>query len=225
MVFRKRKRIFKRRTKKFSKRRKRISFPTSVQRGIVAADKQIVHLRYVDNRNITSLFAINTRDYNLNSLFDPDRTGVGTRPIGFPQWINFYNRYRVFAVDVKLMASSNDANNGVVVGLVPNNDAIVYTTLQQVLANQRATVKPMQRDANVVNMRRHYNLPKIMGRTSVQYKSDDVTQALTSASPSELCILTVFSATMDGVNPADFNYTIQLTFHAELFDRNSLVVS
>lgn len=205
--------------------RRRGRYPKTKQRGLIVADKQIVHLKYVDNLNITSLFPLNQRNYNINSLFDPDRTGVGTRPVGFVPWLTFYNRYRVFACSAKIMVTSNDANNGVVACMVVNNDAPAYLTLQEVLSNPRTISRPMQRDGAVVTMRRHYNLPRVMGRTSVQYKTADSTQALTTASPSELCVLSAVFATMDGVNPADVNMCIELTFHAELFDRHTLPVA
>lgn len=44
--------------------------------------------------------------YSCNSLFDPDRTGVGHQPMGFDQLMEFYDHYTVIGAKLTLKALS-----------------------------------------------------------------------------------------------------------------------
>lgn len=50
--------------------------------------------------------------FSMNSMFDPDRTGVGHQPMGFDQVAAFYENYRVVGCKIKVTPhiAVNDAN-------------------------------------------------------------------------------------------------------------------
>lgn len=75
----------------------------------------ITQHRYVQQvllsaENITGLTG-SEYAWRLNSLYDPDFTGVGHQPLGFDQMVLFYNNYTVYKVNmtVKIMHSTGTA--------------------------------------------------------------------------------------------------------------------
>lgn len=67
-----------------------------------APDVECLKFVYSDYRAITSSVFEGEYVYRLNSLFDPDATGVGGQPDYFDQWKLIYTRYRVVACKVEV---------------------------------------------------------------------------------------------------------------------------
>jgi hypothetical protein len=62
------------------------------------------------------------QQFSLNSLFDPDETGVGHQPRYFDQWSNFYETYRVNGCKVELDFGDVTSDNvGIYIWVSPNN--------------------------------------------------------------------------------------------------------
>lgn len=68
----------------------------------------MVKMRYA---HITTSSAVTTgitfNMFNINSLFDPDRTGAGHQPMGRDQWANLYQSYQVMGFSAKGYFSAN----------------------------------------------------------------------------------------------------------------------
>jgi len=61
-----------------------------------------VRLRYVDEYIMTSTAGSTvTQTFRMNSIFDPDFTGVGHQPYGHDQWSPLYNTYVVLGSKLK----------------------------------------------------------------------------------------------------------------------------
>jgi len=81
-------------------------------------------LRYVENFTTSIATTVGSQQtMNLNSLFDPNRTGTGHQPYGYDTIATLYNRYRVISTRYKIvLGSRNDTYNLVI---LPVNGLIV----------------------------------------------------------------------------------------------------
>lgn len=221
------KRPFRRTLRRFRRsfRRKGRGPAVSRQRGLVISDRQVVHLKYVDTRNFAPALTFAERQYNLNSCFDPDRTGVGSQPVGWDQWTNFYGRYRVFAASWRYSAAGGTGSAGFMVVPVPSNFTAPFVSLQECLESRYAKAQSYQNGANVARGRGRISIPKLVGRTPSAFRGSDLNSASTSADPAENAILHLCFASMDTISVVAVNYTLEIWYHVELFDRNDLAVS
>lgn len=196
-----------------------------VPRGPVA-QRTIVRLKYCDDKQSDGT----TLDYlwNLNSLYDPDRSGTGHQPYGFDTYATLYNRYRVFAVEAIVrtcVGASTTAPQKVC--LWPDNTASTFGNINEMEEQPSAITKVATYGAPSF-IRRKFYLPAINGATKTQYKSDDRFQALVSTSPSETIIMHLAHCTL-GTNgtPASgaVSHSITFVFYCEFFDPKSLGAS
>ena len=71
------------------------------------AQKLTTKLTYCDTKTITPGSTMANHVFRLNSIFDPDFTGVGHQPGFHDQWANLYNQYRVTSAEWTLTFDSS----------------------------------------------------------------------------------------------------------------------
>lgn len=168
--------------------------------------------------------------FNLNSIHDPDLTGSGHQPYGHDTYSTIYNRYRVFACSYSIRATSIDttSTNTWLITIGANNSPTAYTNVTLAAESPNFRTFYVQGSSRMQVIRGRYNLPRLTGSTSVQYKSDDRYQAQFGASPTEQLVLHVLTSNLDGSSyPASgtVGFTITMIFHVELFDPKELAQS
>jgi len=87
-------------------------------------------LVYSDYRTLTCAASQAEYVYRLNSVFDPDSTGVGGQPDGFDQLKTLYGRYRVVACKVKVQCVGQAANG--FVAMAPSDTAGGFLSAEEV---------------------------------------------------------------------------------------------
>lgn len=128
--------------------------------------------------------------FNLNSLFDPDRTGVGHQPHGFDQLSGLYNRYRV--IGCKYTVAAYSTSDPIRFGVVPtNDDGIIWNNMSDFLETPRAKWAIQMPGGSNKLLKGYVSLPSLMGRNKVQYMTDDRYAAQVSTSPAELALLNI----------------------------------
>jgi hypothetical protein len=163
--------------------------------------------------------------FNVNSLFDPEFTGTGHQPREFDTWASIYAKYRVLEclveVDVRQRAS-----HGITVCVVPSNSSTALTIGDYPQELPRAvrlgitgSSQPPVRASIKIDPR------AILGMTPAEFRGDDSTGALVTASPSQLVYLHVFAAQLDGTTVCDFEFTLRMRFRCEFYDRKTLAPS
>ncbi|AJD07499.1 putative capsid protein [Odonata-associated circular virus-19] len=184
------------------------------------APRYITTLKYCERDSVvTSVSGASGADlYNLNSIFDPDRTGTGHQPLGHDQLQLLYNRYRVFGVSWRVTFYQPGAGVAGLFAVFPQNNALTQNGVSTSVLKElpHAFTKLSRADQPVVFTGR-VSLPKLTGQTPAQFKAGLEYQATFGASPSELQTLLV------AVNPVTtgaqtFNYEIELKYHVECFD-------
>lgn len=73
--------------------------------------------------------------FRLNSLFDPNLTGVGHQPIGYDQLMPLYDHYKVIGARARVTFSNNDQNQGQKVCLQIKDTAATSGDLPTIIEN------------------------------------------------------------------------------------------
>lgn len=164
------------------------------------------------------------KEYRLNSLYDPDKTGVGHQPYGFDQMSSLYNAYKVSGVlvDLKVHATTSNVSFGVMItNPTGTTQSIAGLTSAQVgeKAMARSFFVP---DTGTQTKRIKFFLPlnEIFNLTKEQYRVDvDQSSALTSGNPASEVELQFAVADISGGSTANAITEITLTYYSTFYDR------
>lgn len=176
-----------------------------------------VSLKYHHGTALTTTSGIaNDHIFNLNSIFDPDRTGVGHQPQGRDQWAMFYNRYRVDSV-VATIRSIGASTHGTLTGFLANNDGTAITDPDE-FGESYGSISGIATTTQLCYLSKKYNLHAVTGITPRIYQSDDRYQSLMSTSPTEVICLHVCTYEVGAGGAVVVNYDLVLTYNVTLFD-------
>lgn len=215
-------------------RRKRLArsrrYLTNVNRGLQPiAQRSIVKMKYAEAVPITWSLGSSSNVYrfNLNSIFDPNRSGTGHQPYAHDTFQTLYNRYRV--IGCKWNIFTTGYSGAIQVAAQPANEEL-YTssnTVSEVRENPRTKYIIQLPNASVRKLSGYTSIPSLVGRTKVQYMADDRYQAQFGASPNELAILNVVAGYMDDSSSASGQaiINIEMTYTVECFDVKHLAQS
>lgn len=195
-----------------------------IWRADIVPTKIVVRLPYVESLNRAPATFQDDYQFNLNSLFDPNRTGTGHQPLGYDQWATFYNRYRV----LRVFARASVVNNGTIpvrFTLAATNSTTGLTVLNSEEQPYSVSgIVGINTGASVAEIGCIVNLPALNGRTPGQYSGSDNTAATFGATPAEQQILHFFAASIDGSNIV-YQTNVRLVYEVELFDPLELAES
>lgn len=166
--------------------------------------------------------------FNLNSVFDPNRTGIGHQPYGHDTLATLYNRYRVIAAGFRIQQTGvgGQATAPVQLGVVPANEQLLFGSLSELRENPRARYMVQNPGGGAVVLSGKQYIPSLVGRTKSQYMSDDRYQSAVGASPVELAILNCCAATTFSDVPApNIQFNIIIEYTVEWFDIKTLTQS
>lgn len=200
--------------------RKQLSTIRNRNSNELIAPRFITTLKYCDRDTVPASVgnAAGADLYNLNSIYDPDRTGVGHQPLGRDQLALLYNRYRVFAVSWRVTFYPVSANFYSLFSVFPQNNANTNIGLSssQLKELPHAFTKVSSIDKPTVFTGR-VSLPRLTGQTSTQFKSGLEYQASFGADPSELQTLVIAAVPLSS-GTVSYPYEIELKYHVECFD-------
>lgn len=190
------------------------------------AQRYICKMKYAD----TAVVALGGGTYapyvmNLNSIFDPNRTGTGHQPYGHDTLFTLYNRYRVVSCSYRISVHPVGSTT-LQLAVIPTNEAITPSTISEVRENPRAKYVCQSPGDTIRIVSGKVYLPSLMGRTKSQYISDDRYQATFGTSPSELALLSMYAGpTSEGGSTDSVVFNIQLEYTVECFDIKHLTQS
>lgn len=186
------------------------------------AQRYITKMKYSDVFTL-SLSNNGTYYFNLNSVFDPNRTGVGHQPYGHDSLASIYNRYRVIACSYNITAYSGGST--IRVAAQPLNELYTATpSLSAICENPRSKWMIQIPGGNTKLIKGNVYIPSLVGRSKAQYMADDRYQAQSGSSPAEAALLGIFGADV-GDLAATISCTITLNYTVEWFDSNILAQS
>lgn len=176
--------------------------------------------RFITKHKYSTTITINTAtpqyNFNLNSLFDPDRTSTGHQPYGFDQLSALYNRYRVYGCSY--VVTGYQANNPIRIGVVPSNSVAALTNMASLIELPRAKFTTQIPGGPRAQVKGYVDLPSLTGRTKSQYSADDIYSGTALTDPSELLILNIRAALLSDLPVDGCLMTVTLQYHCEWYD-------
>lgn len=187
-----------------------------------------ITLKYVDTFSVSLTASTGGQQiYNLNSLFDPDRTGTGHQPYGFDQMAALYNRYRVLRTGYRIVVSASSPFGLLVLPLNGLLSAAITTaaTFATAAENPRAKVWQVGPTGNSKIISGNISLNDLNGCLLEEYLADDRFESQVAASPSEIIVLYIGYINSSAAATIGVYYTVELFFEVDFHDPISLAGS
>ena len=224
--FRRNNRKRRRRNKRYN-RYPRIGTATSLS--VLAPDRMRVKLMYSDTVIQSGLGgALSEQTYRGNSLFDPDKTGVGLQPVGHDQWSNFYGKYRVLSSSIKcqFVPPTSGLTAFVNACVLPTTaDPSGFTSFNAARCNPYAKYKiTTGTQANGhTDINNHMSVGKFFG---LDIRSNDGTSAQNNNNPAqEMFWQIICGPGLGGTADHTINVVTTITYYCEYYDRSPLNLS
>ena len=160
--------------------------------------------------------------WSLNSLYDPNFSGIGHQPHGFDTLATIYNRYRVINASYNI-TGVDQSGQYIVVCALPANEQVNALTVSEMRENPRAKFITQAPNAHLKTLKGNVYLPSLVGRNKSQYMADDRYQAVSTTSPNETALLNVYVQRLDqGSNTLNVPIQITIEYTVEWFDVKNL---
>lgn len=174
------------------------AFPTS----------PVIHMRYCSGATLTStLGTIGTYNLKVNSIFDPDGTGVGHQPLGHDQWSAFFSRYTVLGSKTTAVFNSSNASIPMVCGLYLTDSPTVggtsVTDIQEQGKSKYIVIQPNTNGNNASQFK-----PLVMNYSAKRWhqvkdaKDADTLEANFGSDPVDLTYVLLYVGPFDGSSTA-----------------------
>jgi len=180
----------------------------------------ITKMKYADAFSLSAA-GMSSYVYNLNSIYDPDRTGIGHQPFAFDQLATLYNRYRVISTRYRVCAVPGTDTGSIQIAALPTNDAPPISNVSEARENPRCKYVIQNAQGKINMLTGKVYIPALMGRTKQQYMADDRYQATFGQSPNEAAILNIGGSSISQVD-VTMDCVITLNYVVEMFDVNKL---
>jgi len=205
----------------------------SIAKSTVLPDRMLVRLPYTDNYTKTQTYSGGgiTQVWNLNSIYDPDRTGSGHQPLGRDSFLPLYTYYRVVSAKYNIQIN-NTTGLPIQFGLIKAPFAVGAFSngpgqaLMEQPHTQRKLCGGFPGNSSSIRFTGSVSLPAVIGQSSDQYKSHLATAAAQNASPLTLACLNLISlAPTSGSASYTYSVSIRITYLVEYFGRVALPLS
>lgn len=198
--------------------------------GVVPAQPRTMVVKFDYHLNLTLTEAAagigESYVFRLNSLYDPNSTGVGSQPTGYDQWSALLERSVVYLCTVDLQMSNAGTQPQqmgcfAISGASPIPGATAWPSQYGAVSKLRAVT-----GNNIFALRRTYDIAKLLGvpRSRI-FSEEDYSEspAGPAVAGNNQALLQIWVKGIGAVGVAAVS--IKMTFHAKLFDPKSLAVS
>lgn len=204
--------------KRYYRRRKRLNPTVRLTRfpSTGLPSSVLIKHKYFYTNSPTSTTTAWTNLMRLNSLYDPDATGVGAQPYYRDQMAALYASYRVYAVKVTLTMVSESGTIAFGMKAQPDTSTLATANL--------GFERPLTKTAIIANgqrsfkMTKYFDLPSLFGVSKQAYEDEDFSAAV-NTNPARQYYLQIFSQHLDGTTSAVGRLMVQMTYYSKWFDR------
>lgn len=190
-------------------------------------DRMLLKLPYYEALKFSGNSAA-VYDFNLNSIWDPNRTGGGHQPLGTDQWGALYRRYRVYGCTVRFSAT-NLGDVPARIGMIADNLASGTSYLSNESKFEQPHMKSFilgnAQGFNTRTIKMFYSCAKVQGSPKSRYNSDNQFQAQWNTSPAENIVGHIVASSLDNTTALNIAWDVHIIYHIEAFDRYALTLS
>lgn len=180
--------------------------------------RYICKMKYADTISLGTATS-GSYEFNLNSVFDPNRTGVGHQPYGHDQLATLFNRYRVIGCSYHVSFPS--VTSTIQYACFPANEIVAFSSVAEMREQPRARYAVQMSGGSPKTVSGYVSIPSLMGRTKAQYMADDRFQAAVGANPLEQAILNIRAASVNE-GSVELTGVVTLEYTVEWFDQKHL---
>lgn len=182
-------------------------------------NKIITKMRYVEEVIIaTTLGTVGRNVWSMNSIFDPNRTGVGHQPLYRDQWAAIYNHYRVLGSSLTARYTPLTGGNTIgpwIVGISGEDDATGSTIPETLMEQSNSTWAVLGRDTggnDIMELTATYSPETKLGKES----SEDGVGAAVGSNPVEEYFTHTWVVDANGASQSviivvEINYTVEFS--------------
>lgn len=156
--------------------------------------------------------------FRINSIFDPNHTGIGHQPVNHDELAKIFERYKVEKIDYKVVVIGDSTTNTIAGVFV--SDSFASDTDPRVYVENGMCDWSLLESTDTQATRTFtgsVDVPKIMGVTKKEYMAEEDYGAQFGANPIDGGLLTVFSAGLNASDAGVSNVFVELTYHAKLY--------
>lgn len=101
-------------------------------RAVNPTKSKLVRLKYCELINLNpGVGTLAYHNFSCNGAYDPNVTGVGHQPLGFDQYMTFYDHYTVIGSKITIRGQADDTAYEMLVGIFVNDDVNFLPTTGQ----------------------------------------------------------------------------------------------
>lgn len=194
-------------------------------------------LPYVEATSLVSGVAgvtLAPQQWRLNSIFDPNLTGVGHQPYGHDEYEVFWNKYKVYRVDIEIEFTLPTASSGVygVVAIQQPGDTYSYTGRSLNTVSEKpfcATIRVPNADGGSTKpatFAASYDMATLCGLTKTMFEADQSGYSgLMGSNPAGVPLLSVCTCNASATNSTSVVARCRINYHTMFYDRKTLARS
>lgn len=173
----------------------------------------LTKLRYVDTYALNSTAgSLSKQVFYVNSIFDPDNTGVGHQPLYSDTYGSIYDHYAVVSTKLTIQYQSLAATTSMVVGAVIDDDntsSSTPTTLMEQNMGKHMLLPPLYGSLSNRTITIQWDCKKHLG---IDPFSSQTYKTAIGSNPSEIASLIVWSVPADGGSTASTQVQVTMEF-------------
>jgi len=200
--------------------RKRLT--TKVYRSPFTTDRIFVKLQYAEIVLVSAALSPEYF-YRGNSAFDPNLTGTGQQPLGYDQWSQMYDNYRVHGSAV-VMRVANLGTSSTAISITPTNASTGGSTYVDTISNpfSKNRILGPTTGMGIGILKNYMKTVKMVGE---KIFNNDNYAASTAANPTTSWFWALAFFAMDGLTTVDLSVEVKINYYVEFFKRKQIDLS
>lgn len=173
---------------------------------------------YYEVLTIVSSTTAATNVYRLNSIFDPDATGVGNAVYYYDQMKLLYGKYCVYGVKVSCTLAC-ESGVSMVMGFKAQNDQTVLTDASLALERPDAKSRIVTPGQRTQTISKYFPIDKLFGVRKQTILDENDYKANVGYSPANVYYLQTFAGPLDNATSSGGRIVVKMTYYVKWSDR------
>lgn len=208
---------------KIKRNRKTVRKASAVRQ--IFPDSVVVDLKYGDYMMISAgTGSMNSYFFNANSCYDPNLTGTGHQPLGFDQYMAFYEAYVVEGATMELLTSTS-STTPVRVSLTASKEYASVPTGMEYVAEWPQTNIDVVTAQRPVHLNQTASTSEFYGVATSELPAVDALVGSSAANPASLWYFRIYVQADDYSSTVTANCLVRLTQRVRFFKRKLLTPS
>jgi hypothetical protein len=163
--------------------------------------------------------------FRMNSIYDPDLSGVGHQPLGHDELIQFYNKYVVKAITWSVTYSNQSTTDYADVAVVARPNVSTMSLMSTVFESpfvRGGTVGPETGTRNILTLTGSMSVAKVRGVTPQKVLMENEYAALVGATPAIVPTLQLYVENQNTIAAITIVARTEIRYIVDFYDRKAL---